>query len=905
MLAAPDPSEINSIRFDHLLIHNYLGYSAQIPSLASSLYYIANNGSNAIPVQIETIDSSVSFQTESYHVSVMIDGLISITDRRNTLFDNNTLVNSVGYFYDHDQPIVNLIFRPETDNTNIFQFSAECNNKSYTIIMKLLNEGVIFNIYSTTPFFPAIKMRPSTPTLPGSSTPMELYMYGLGEELHAGNLYIDQGFSNTIFGTGIGSKEIADTDKFRLRTPILVSPQSLTGYALFDDKVKHIAYDHTGVFMGVSRIDKFNNPAFPNNTVINQQQQVYSFERGFAVFTGRNPEDLYRHFHAIRKGFQYPVYTPKYDHYGVSYELFGDWGCNGDGSRIIQRVDEITSKLGIQPDFVVIGSGYWTGRNLLGCPPTEGYDKIHDTTTDSFAIREDRYPASFFTLLHTRGIKVLIGMRTNLSTLKYIDNSAGILSSTSDPLLEALEVILKSMGISADNSGYIINPHVLEAFGNDCLLRNPDGSILHTIFGGVGTHLVVLDALKPYARRWFLNKVKLYDDQNDPPVWKISGFKDDTMLPAFQGYGQYLTENKTYLMLADFAANGYMQRSRNDFFTLTSDIQIVPGYQTGVNPERPFSITNVFDKVLQLSQHHAFSGYYTPGYEIGPSVGFPIENAIRESHILLLLRAIQFSAFFPNLNLSKPLWTISDDLNHPTTTTLKYFAHLHKRMQNYIYDLAVDSFNSGVPFAHMPLVIEYPDDVNVYNLGRAFVSHPQESASDQSNAEFMLGRALIVAPITVSGNSRVVYLPEGKWHDMFTGEIYQGGNSYTYTMGSVSENNLFRYYPVFVRAGEPFILKNTLDDPWENRVRIYPESNYFTVYNHYDHMPELSDLPKIISGTITVDTRGKTWDTEWDIDKIEVIDRNTNSRIPVEKSTIGELMFNMEDGKSYIVTSTI
>jgi alpha-D-xyloside xylohydrolase len=39
----------------------------------------------------------------------------------------------------------------------------------------------------------------------------------------------------------------------------------------------------------------------------------------------------------------------------------------------------------------------------------------------------------------------------------------------------------------------------------------------------------------------------------------------------------------------------------------------------------------------------------------------------------------------------------------------------------------------------------------------------------------MFGSQMLVAPLLESGNSRMVYLPKGKWIDYQTGKVYAGG----------------------------------------------------------------------------------------------------------------------------------
>ncbi|MEF2968909.1 TIM-barrel domain-containing protein [Paenibacillus sp. M1] len=87
------------------------------------------------------------------------------------------------------------------------------------------------------------------------------------------------------------------------------------------------------------------------------------------------------------------------------------------------------------------------------------------------------------------------------------------------------------------------------------------------------------------------------------------------------------------------------------------------------------------------------------------------------------------------------------------------YIELRYRLMPYLYSLFYESSNSGLPVMR-PLVLEYPQDRRTFNL------------SDQ----FLLGNALLVAPVCRPGREhRTVYLPEGIWYDFRTGARYEGG----------------------------------------------------------------------------------------------------------------------------------
>ena len=89
------------------------------------------------------------------------------------------------------------------------------------------------------------------------------------------------------------------------------------------------------------------------------------------------------------------------------------------------------------------------------------------------------------------------------------------------------------------------------------------------------------------------------------------------------------------------------------------------------------------------------------------------------------------------------------------------FARIREGLLPYLWQEANHSAQSARPLmAH--LCLDWPEDPRCWATG------------DQ----YMLGRELLVAPLTREGeNTRDVYLPVGQWQDYFTGEVAQGGRT--------------------------------------------------------------------------------------------------------------------------------
>lgn len=124
-------------------------------------------------------------------------------------------------------------------------------------------------------------------------------------------------------------------------------------------------------------------------------------------------------------------------------------------------------------------------------------------------------------------------------------------------------------------------------------------------------------------------------------------------------------------------------------------------------------------------------------------------------------------------------WNIADLYDDPELIDIyRLFANLRMNLLPYIYAEANYCAQVARPLmAH--LAIAFPND------SKAWVVHDQ----------FMFGRDLLVAPILEEqAQGRSIYLPEGCWHDLFTGATYAGSQVISYRCP-------LDRIPVFVRDG--------------------------------------------------------------------------------------------------------
>jgi alpha-D-xyloside xylohydrolase len=146
----------------------------------------------------------------------------------------------------------------------------------------------------------------------------------------------------------------------------------------------------------------------------------------------------------------------------------------------------------------------------------------------------------------------------------------------------------------------------------------------------------------------------------------------------------------------------------------------------------------------------------------------------------MFTRWFQYGAFCPIFRIhgggSRELygsqWTATTKANLLAIDNLRY------RLMPYIYSLAWKVTNEDYSIMR-PLVFDYQNDANVYNI------------KDQ----FLYGPSIMVNPVITAGaTSRSVYFPSGTWYDFWTGSTVEGGKR-------ASVNAPLNIIPLYIKAG--------------------------------------------------------------------------------------------------------
>jgi alpha-glucosidase len=150
--------------------------------------------------------------------------------------------------------------------------------------------------------------------------------------------------------------------------------------------------------------------------------------------------------------------------------------------------------------------------------------------------------------------------------------------------------------------------------------------------------------------------------------------------------------------------------------------------------------------------NHSDIGGYT-------AVTSPIRNYHRSKE--LLMRWMEPSAFtvvYRTHEGNQPENNVQFYTDEETMVQFDRMARVYRAWAPYRKELVAEAAETGLPVVRH-LFIHYPDDPNVYGI---------------SYEEFLVGSEFLVAPVLEPGREEEVevYLPQGRWVHLWTGEVY-------------------------------------------------------------------------------------------------------------------------------------
>lgn len=149
-------------------------------------------------------------------------------------------------------------------------------------------------------------------------------------------------------------------------------------------------------------------------------------------------------------------------------------------------------------------------------------------------------------------------------------------------------------------------------------------------------------------------------------------------------------------------------------------------------------------------------------------------------------------------NMDKRPWTMKEA---KYIESMRVAFHIRSRWMPYIYSSAAQSCQNTIPLTRQ-MYIDYPEKEIAYRC-------PQQ---------YLLGDAVLVAPITEPGTGHKkiarqhVWFPEGNWYNWFTGELEKGeGDQVRSVWANIAE------FPLYVKGGIPIPMQ-----PYTERMAMTP-----------------------------------------------------------------------------------
>ena len=303
------------------------------------------------------------------------------------------------------------------------------------------------------------------------------------------------------------------------------------------------------------------------------------------------------------------------------------------------------------------------------------------------------------------------------------------------------------------------------------------------------------DWTNPEATKWFCNKIlkKIADSGADG---LINDFGEYTPYNSISYNGEYgLTMHNKFPLLWTKIVNDFWKTTYPD-----KDFVIIPrsgfiGQQS--NATFPFTGDRnaTYDNVSGLGGQ--IVGVTNSGISAHPSTSIDVGayNCYKSTPMdkLMMFRWIEMGALIPVMRLHRGLplcdhWRFDEDKE--TLEQWKKYAKLHAKLFPYIYTLAQQAEDKGLPMVRH-LSLHYPKDKEAL----------------KQDYQFMLGDRILSAPVITEkeGGARddinkgttswKVYLPAGNWYHYWTNKKYVGNATYDMPASP-------GFLPMFIQEGK-------------------------------------------------------------------------------------------------------
>jgi alpha-glucosidase (family GH31 glycosyl hydrolase) len=419
--------------------------------------------------------------------------------------------------------------------------------------------------------------------------------------------------------------------------------------------------------------------------------------------------------------------------------VFGPWMSSNEwnSQAEVMKQADLTRDLDIPATVLVIEAWsdeatfyIWNGAKYEPKPGDQVF-KYSDFSFDSHGLWPN--PKAMVEELHRRGIKLILWQ---IPTLKKMDEP-----HTQNSLDEAA-MLEKGYHLKyADGTPYKVRPF----WFHDSLLLDPSN---------------------PQGVDWWLNKRAYLLDELQVDGFKTDGgehlWGEDVVfhngMRGHEGMNAYpdLYIGAYHRFTNQHRGNNGVTFSRAGF----SSAQAFPCHWAGDEN----STWTAYQSAIRAGLNAGLAGIFFWGWDIaGFSKEIPsAELYLRSTAMAAFCPVMQYHSEFHNHDIpshDRTPWNIAACTGHPEVVDIyRKFAKLRMRLMPYITAEARWSAEHATPLMR-PLFMDWPEDPVVWNL----------------DDQYLFGRDLLVAPVTVeNASTRRLYLPAGQWKCIWKGEVRDG-----------------------------------------------------------------------------------------------------------------------------------
>jgi alpha-D-xyloside xylohydrolase len=328
-----------------------------------------------------------------------------------------------------------------------------------------------------------------------------------------------------------------------------------------------------------------------------------------------------------------------------------------------------------------------------------------------------------------------------------------------------------------------INPYIgqrsplfREAADQGFLVKRPDGSVWQWDLWQAGMGLV--DFTNPDATAWYQSKLRHLLDQGVDCFKTDFGERIPLEVEYFDGSAPDRMHN-LYTQLYNEAVFEVLKERRGEGEAVlfarsaTAGGQRLPVHWGGDSTSTYSSMAETLRGGLSL----ALSGFGFWSHDIGGFEGTPDSGVFKR---WVAFGMMSSHSRLHGSNSYRVPWVFDDGSEaegQSAVDVTRTFLDLKLRLMPYLYAAGREATEAGIPMMR-PMVLEFPGDPTARLLDR----------------QYMLGRDLLVAPVFSADGEVEFYLPAGRWTNLWTGEVVDGGR---WTV----ETHAFDSMPLYIREG--------------------------------------------------------------------------------------------------------